>query len=230
MIAGRSKVGARRAGSAWLVAGLVALVLAGILAVVVADARSWVQPLDSEWRHWMVDVRAGPLTSAGKALDIVGGGLVMWPLRGVIAVTLVVLRRWRALAIFALAEACAELSIGPIKAVVGRPRPPGALVATTGGAFPSGHALTASVTAVVVVLIFVGPGRARTRWLTAAAGWAVIMALSRTYLSAHWLTDVVAGLLLGVGWALLWVGIFDAASAHTAASSGAGEPSVPEIA
>ena len=56
------------------------------------------------------------------------------------------------------------------------------------------------------------------------------MALSRTYLSAHWLTDAVAGLLLGVGWALLWVGILAPASARTRLRRGAGEPSVPEIA
>ncbi len=214
MIAGRSTVGARQAGSAVLLAALVALLLAALLAVFVAEARSWIQPLDDQWRRWMVDIRTGPLTTAGKALNVIGGGLVMWPLRGVIAALLVVLRRWRALAAFALAEACAELSIGPIKSWVDRPRPPGSLVATSGGAFPSGHALAAAVTAVLVVMIFVSPGRGRMRWLTAAAGWAVLMAFSRTYLIAHWLTDAVAGLLLGAGWALLWVAVLQPASAR----------------
>jgi membrane-associated phospholipid phosphatase len=114
--------------------------------------------------------------------------------------------------------------------LVDRPRPPGALVATTGGAFPSGHTLVAAVTAVVVVLIFVGPGGARMWWLIAAAGWAVTMALSRTYLVVHWLTDVVAGLLLGAGWALLWVSILEPASDPHPLRRGVGDRSVRKVA
>jgi undecaprenyl-diphosphatase len=208
----------------------VALLLAAVLAIFVAEARSWVQPLDDQWRRWMVDIRIGPLTTAGKVLSVIGGGLVMWPLRALIAALLVVLRRWRALAAFALAEVCAELSIGPIKALVGRPRPPGSLVATTGGAFPSGHTLVAAVTAVLVVLIFVGPGGARMWWLIAAAGWALLMALSRTYLVVHWLTDVMAGLLLGAGWALLWVSILQPEAAPRALRRRFGDRSVPKVA
>ena len=41
----------------------------------------------------------------------------------------------------------------------------------------------------------------------AAAAWSLLVALSRTYLSAHWLTDVLASLLLGTGWAALWFGV-----------------------
>jgi membrane-associated phospholipid phosphatase len=43
--------------------------------------------------------------------------------------------------------------------------------------------------------------------LAAAGTWTAIVALSRTYLSAHWLTDVLAGILIGAGWATLWLGI-----------------------
>jgi undecaprenyl-diphosphatase len=213
-----------------LVAGMVALLLAALLTVFVTEGSSWVQPLDDQWRRWMVDIRIGPLTTAGKVLNVIGGAFVMWPLRGLIVAFLALLRPWRAVAAFVLAEACAELSIGPIRSLVGRPRPPGSLVATSGGAFPSGHTLVAAVTAVVVVLIFAGPG-ARMRWLGAAFGWAVIMALSRTYLLAHWLSDAVAGLLLGAGWALVWVGILEAAFAHRERPGrDAKHPSVPRAA
>ncbi|HTP17230.1 MAG TPA: phosphatase PAP2 family protein [Streptosporangiaceae bacterium] len=107
---------------------------------------------------------------------------------------------------FALAELSAELCIGPVKALADRPRPAGSLVAVTGQSMPSGHALTAAVTAVALALILTRPGRSRLIALAAAA-WSVLVAVSRTYLSAHWLTDVVAGLLLGTGWAALWFGV-----------------------
>jgi membrane-associated phospholipid phosphatase len=63
------------------------------------------------------------------------------------------------------------------------------------------------VTAVALALILTRPGRSRLPAIAAAAAWSVLVALSRTYLSAHWLTDVVASLLLGAGWAALWFGV-----------------------
>jgi undecaprenyl-diphosphatase len=43
-------------------------------------------------------------------------------------------------------------------------------------------------------------------WWTLAALGIVGMAWSRTYLQVHWLSDVVAGSLLGIGIALLVLG------------------------
>jgi hypothetical protein len=37
-----------------------------------------------------------------------------------------------------------------------------------------------------------------------AAGFALLMALSRTYLAVHWLSDVVAGACIGTGLAIAW--------------------------
>lgn len=108
---------------------------------------------------------------------------------------------------FTVAELCAELCIGPVKALVDRPRPAGSLVAVTGQSMPSGHALIAAVTAVALALILTRPGRSRRLAIAAAVAWSIFVALSRTYLSAHWLTDVLASLLLGTGWAALWFGM-----------------------
>jgi membrane-associated phospholipid phosphatase len=206
MIVGQNRGTARLAVSRYVLVGVAALALAGALAVIVASARSWVQPVDDRWLRWMVDVRWPPLTWVAKILDVIGGGTVMWILRAGIVAALAIFRRWRALVIVVLAEVSAELCIGPIKAMVDRARPAGSLVVTSGQAFPSGHALTASVTAFVVVLVLVQPGRARVVGLSLAAAWSLVMAVSRTYLAAHWMSDSLAGLLIGTGWALLWAG------------------------
>ena len=81
-------------------------------------------------------------------------------------------------------------------------RPTGSLVATTGSSFPSGHAVATSVTAIAAVIALVPPGRWRIWGGAAAAAFSVLMGLSRAYLAAHWLSDAVAGLLLGASCAL----------------------------
>ncbi len=104
----------------------------------------------------------------------------------------------------ALAVLTSEALIGPVKAAYDRPRPPGSLIETSAAAFPSGHAIAAAVTAVGLVLVLAHPGPSRWRWEVRAVVFTGVMALSRVYLRAHWLSDTVAGALLGAGLALGW--------------------------
>jgi undecaprenyl-diphosphatase len=97
-----------------------------------------------------------------------------------------------------------ELFIGPVKSWIDRARPPGALIETTAASFPSGHAIATAVTAVGLVLVLAHPGPGRWRWEVNAVVFTSVMALSRVYLRAHWLSDTVAGALLGAGLALGW--------------------------
>ena len=53
------------------------------------------------------------------------------------------------------------------------------------------------------VIVLVPPGRRRVAWGLAAAFFSLLMALTRAYLGAHWLSDAIAGLLLGTSCALL---------------------------
>jgi undecaprenyl-diphosphatase len=190
-----------------MLVGIASLALAAVLIAVVALTPSSLRPADHQWLRWMLDVRTASGVFTAKVLNVVAGGTVMWVVRAAIAAALAIWRRWRALAVFALAEMCAELCIGPVKALADRPRPAGSLVAVTGQSMPSGHALIAAVTTVALALILTQPGRSRRLAIAAAAAWSILVALSRTYLSAHWLTDVLASLLLGTGWAVLWFGV-----------------------
>ena len=47
--------------------------------------------------------------------------------------------------------------------------------------------------------------RRRIAAFTVLATYSLVVGLSRIYLAAHWTTDVVAGWICGVAWALLWV-------------------------
>jgi undecaprenyl-diphosphatase len=80
----------------------------------------------------------------------------------------------------------------------------GSLVDTSGASFPSGHAIAAAVTAFGLVLVLWPASPRRLIAIAVAAAFSGLMALSRTYLAAHWLTDTLAGTAIGTGLALVW--------------------------
>jgi undecaprenyl-diphosphatase len=163
-----------------------------------------VQEVDDVFLSAMEAIRVAPLTWLCKALSIAGGVWVNWPLRVVAVVALAVRRRWLQASAFVLAVATSEVLIGVLKDAFDRARPLGSLVETSGASFPSGHAVAGAVTAVGLVLVLLPPGKARWAWELRAATFATVMSLSRTYLGAHWLSDVVAGGLLGTSIAIGW--------------------------
>lgn len=148
------------------------------------------------------EIRNVVFSASARALNVIGGGLVTIPLRIAVAAWLAWRRRWRAFAAWALTWAMAEILLSAAKAFFHRGRPPARLVATAGFAFPSGHAVAGAATAVALVLVLLPAGRNRRKWEAIAVAFASLMALSRVYLNAHWLSDVVAGVLLGMAVAL----------------------------
>jgi membrane-associated phospholipid phosphatase len=188
---------------------LTGAVVVGVL-VALPATRPAVQTVDDAVWRWAGAVENAPTTAVAKGLSWLGGAWVTWPLR-VLGLALLAWRRhWLRLAAFALAVVTSEALIGPLKAAYDRPRPPDSLIATSGASFPSGHAIAAAVTAVGLVLVLSPPGPMRWRWEVRAAVFAAVMALSRVYLRAHWLSDVVAGALLGAGLVLGWPALLTA--------------------
>jgi membrane-associated phospholipid phosphatase len=189
-----------------LIAGSGLLFLAAVVGVVIAvdPPASSMQGVDDRWLGWMVAAHTAWLTRLAKAVSAVGSVQVTLPLRLVVTGVLSWHRRWLQLAAFLGAVVTSELCIGPLKALVDRPRPPDPLIGTNAASFPSGHAIAGAVTAfgLVVVLLPTSP----RRWMAigVAAAFAGMMAISRTYLAAHWLTDTIAGVCIGTGLALVW--------------------------
>lgn len=100
------------------------------------------------------------------------------------------------LAVWLAALSFLERVVAPAsKHLLERPRPewvdPITSLAST--SYPSGHATAAATTAVALALVV-----RRRPAVVAAAGLALAVAASRVFLGAHYPSDVVAGLLLGV--------------------------------
>ena len=165
-------------------------------------SRAAIQRVDDHWLRLVIDARSGPLTSVAKVFNVLGLAVVIWPIRLAVAGFLALRRRWWHLVAFASAVALSEAAIGTLKALYDRTRPPHPLVSVTGKSFPSGHALAASATIVAIVIALFPEGPRRYWWGVGAVAFALVMGLSRTYLAAHWLSDSVAGILMGTSVAL----------------------------
>jgi undecaprenyl-diphosphatase len=158
--------------------------------------------VDQGWSEAMLDMQAPWLKDIALVFNALGRGLGLALTLAVIAVVLIPAQRWLAAVAFAVTECVAPLISTLLKALVDRPRPPDGLVHPHSSSFPSGHATYAGATCVALVLVFTTLGPRRRRWWILAGFGITGMAWSRTYLQVHWLSDVIAGSLLGIGIAL----------------------------
>ena len=97
-----------------------------------------------------------------------------------------------------------------LKMVFERPRPDvaSALVQEKLPSFPSGHATMATVFfgGLVAVAFHLSRRRAvRVTALTVGLVLVIVVAATRIYLGAHWATDTVAGILVGMLWITVYV-------------------------
>ncbi|KJL43777.1 phosphatase PAP2 family protein [Microbacterium trichothecenolyticum] len=211
---------ARRSPSraAIVVGGLAGLSAVVLLGLVIHALGNGPLPVDTWWHDLMLASRTDAGLAVARALDVIGGVVWMIVIGIVLVVSLLIAHRpWDALAVVA-AMLVAEATTSVLKLSFARPRPADSLVTEAMTSFPSGHtSLAAAVTVVLALLL-----RRPMLW-AAAALWVAMMAWSRTYLAAHWLTDVLAGAVLGssaalLAWALI-TGIRDIAQRRAVAAS-----------
>lgn len=166
--------------------------------------------LDQPVLDWLVAIRTPPADAAVTSFTHVGGPraqpLLLAPVAAFLAWRW---RSWTPPVLCALSYAGADILTRFGKDLTGRARPPVEAAVPpfeVTPSFPSGHALFAVVVAGIVAYLLLHWFRtkaARVACLVGSIAYAAAMGLSRVYLGHHWLTDVVAGWLLGLGW--VWV-------------------------
>jgi undecaprenyl-diphosphatase len=115
-----------------------------------------------------------------------------------------------------------------VTAIVGRPRPavPALDEVSVDTSFPSGHAAAAAAYCAIVIVIF---ERSRNVWIRSAAvilavGLPLVVGISRMYRGVHFLTDVVAGIVLGVVCVLVVYAIVRRSFEHRRPSTAVQQP------
>jgi undecaprenyl-diphosphatase len=186
--------------------GLAAFVLVGWLL-----GELWVAIIGSSEADAMrslAEQRSQTLIETARVITWAGSGFVLVPLAAVYCLLLGRAGFWREAAAVAIALGGAMLISDVTKTLTARARPSVVhLQAVTGSSFPSGHATQASAFWLSLVLAL---RATRVTSLTRrvagvfAATLVLGVAWSRVYLGVHYPSDVVAGVILGSGWAL-WV-------------------------
>jgi membrane-associated phospholipid phosphatase len=161
-----------------------------------------------------VAVQHGWLVDLLKALSTVFDPIVFRVVTTLAALALLRAGR-RRLAAWTLVTIWGAALLGLVlKLVVARARPDlvDAVATAPGRSFPSGHALTSTV-GCAVLLLLVTP-MLRRSWRPVAFALAVVVPVAvgfaRIGLGVHYLSDVVAGELLGVAWVVVTAAAFEA--------------------
>lgn len=193
-------------------APVIAFLASGVSLVALACLLGWWvfargdQPFAIDvWWNAIVTTWWNPvLLGFSRVMNWVGAGwfgVLAVPIGG--AAGLILVRRPWAAAYFLAAEAVSAAGVQVLKHLFGRVRPEDILVVSDYGSYPSGHVANAATIAAAAVVVF-----PRVWVVVAGAVWVLLMAFSRTYLHAHWLSDTLGGALIGAGAALVVAAAF----------------------
>ncbi|WP_120520957.1 phosphatase PAP2 family protein [Arthrobacter celericrescens] len=155
------------------------------------------QAADSAWHDSMLGMR-NPFWDFVNLVLNWAGYTGMFVFHALLAAALIARRRPRMALFTVVSGLVVTLLVQLLKWLIQRPRPGDAGVFTETFSYPSGHASSTAAFVVAAALLI---GRAWA-WVLAALG-TVSMMISRTYLAAHWLTDVVGGACLAAAVVLL---------------------------
>ena len=205
------------AGYALLVTAMVFL---GLVLIHVLLPIGGLQEADEDFSQWLADNRSPTQEDISWVGSTLSGGHVIPAILGIGLVTFLVMRRWILAAFVVLVVAVESATYRVTSLIVERERPDVERLEglPVDASYPSGH--TAAAVAMYGGLLLLLASRfdsAAVRVIAIALGVAIplFVAWSRMYRGMHHLSDVIAGLLMGLGAIVILVFAARAARAST---------------
>ncbi|MBC3787775.1 phosphatase PAP2 family protein [Spirosoma utsteinense] len=188
------------------------LLLTGMILSEVAENIVNAEPMvqvDAQFTHWLFQGRTSKLSQLFYGITwfgsfymtigvtLIGSGVLLW------------YRQRRHAVILWLMLGGVSLLVQICKRTLHRPRPHRvAYYPETGFSFPSGHSATALILYGLLAYWLIRRFRTTTgRVMVGAGAVSLILAVgfSRIYLGVHFLSDVLGGYLLGIGWLIVGI-------------------------
>ncbi len=168
-------------------------------------SQSWLANLDRLVFYRLQELRSPWADQVMVAITQLGDALVLTVLVLGLALWLAVRGYWKACLHWLAAVSIATLLTHAIKLTAGMSRPMELYNGAQAFSFPSSHTSTSIVAYGFLAILVARELSAQRRWIpyVLATLLCVPIAFSRLYLGAHWLSDVLGGVTLGLFWVAL---------------------------
>lgn len=175
--------------------------------------------MDQTTLRWFIQTFGEPKMQFGhgflndymNALATYGDVLTFVVMSIVIAIILL-FKRYYVLSLWLLGTVASGGILGIIfKDIIHRHRPYDHLLADTGFSFPSGHSLSSTLIVIIIFAVFLPKVKHRAIQVLIAGLLSVLwvsILFSRMYFHAHFLTDVIGGVSLGIVWVMAAILIY----------------------
>jgi membrane-associated phospholipid phosphatase len=190
---------------------LIGLLVFAAMTVVLAEISDQVMEgepltkLDAQLTNWLHLNRTAAQINFFKVITLLGSTVVATALTIFTGVWLLKKKAWYRFTALVLSVAGGAILNRTLKLVFQRARPQfdDPIMSFTGYSFPSGHTLTATVLYgcfAILIIMYTRDWRVRVATLMIAGVLILLVAFSRIYLGAHYLTDVVSAIAEGLAW------------------------------
>ena len=207
----------REVGKRLLVIGPVLLLVGVALALLIRSGIGAANARDLPINTWFHDRsdEPGVIRWISQVVSWIGSGQHILPIELGAALVLVLAKRWRWGAFVFVSSMGGHALSNLTKRIVERPRPPWFIIHPGQSpldfpSFPSGHTTSgmAGLVAIAIALWFCLPRPWSTITGSIVGVIGVLQGPSRLFLAKHWVTDVIGGLLFGLGYLLVVWGAF----------------------
>jgi|SRR3989344_674164 len=183
---------------------LLVYMISGLVLVIIIEgllSGTELIPLNNFIESMMIHVRTPFLTTILVAVTRVGDPFFLSSATALVAVLLVMRKRYYEAVLFVVTLVVAVISLTVLKNTFQIVRPGSELISESGWSFPSGHATVATTFFFMLAYSFFNkmktPGKKIALILVSVLS-VIVICISRLYLGAHWALDVLGGVALGL--------------------------------